>query len=118
MLHLRSKNQRKSKTSATQQPASPELLITSEGLHEQIARRAYELYEQRGADGSGDHLSDWIRAEAEVLQAIQSPKVAEVEVPTSRSKAGRRAPRTKAPAINRKATKRTTRATEPEINIS
>ena len=35
-------------------------------LEEQIRRRAYELYEQRGrVDGYG--LDDWLQAEAEVL---------------------------------------------------
>ena len=35
-------------------------------MHESIARRAYELYEARGAD-QGDPLVDWLTAEAEIL---------------------------------------------------
>jgi hypothetical protein len=33
--------------------------------HEDIARRAYELYEQRGSEGGHD-LGDWFRAEREL----------------------------------------------------
>lgn len=39
---------------------------TSE-LQEQIHRRAYELYEQRGRD-DGHELDDWLQAESEVTQ--------------------------------------------------
>lgn len=34
-------------------------------LQEQIRRRAYELYEQRGRD-DGHELDDWLKAESEV----------------------------------------------------
>lgn len=37
----------------------------SEGFHEQIARRAYELYEKRVRQGPVD---DWLRAEQEILK--------------------------------------------------
>ena len=47
--------------SPTTQPAStPELL-------EQIRMRAYELFEERGRN-EGHEVSDWLEAEAEVLQ--------------------------------------------------
>jgi Protein of unknown function (DUF2934) len=36
-------------------------------LHEQIRRRAYQLYEQRGRI-EGHELGDWLRAESEVTQ--------------------------------------------------
>ncbi len=36
-------------------------------LQEQIRRRAYELYEQRGRD-DGHETDDWLRAESEVTQ--------------------------------------------------
>ena len=39
---------------------------TSE-LQEQIRRRAYELYAQRGRD-DGHELDDWLQAESEVTQ--------------------------------------------------
>ncbi len=34
--------------------------------HEEICKRAYELYEARG-DGPGDAMQDWLQAEAEIL---------------------------------------------------
>ena len=37
-------------------------------IEEQIRRRAYELYVQRG-NQSGSELDDWIQAEEEILQA-------------------------------------------------
>jgi DUF2934 family protein len=37
-------------------------------LEEQIRRRAYELYVQRG-NQSGSELDDWLQAEEEMLQA-------------------------------------------------
>jgi hypothetical protein len=36
-------------------------------LQEQIRRRAYGLYEQRGRD-EGHELDDWLQAESEVTQ--------------------------------------------------
>jgi outer membrane protein TolC len=36
-------------------------------LQEQIRRRAYELYEQRGREDGRD-LDDWLQAESEVTQ--------------------------------------------------
>ena len=36
-------------------------------LQEQIRRRAYELYEQRGRN-DGYELSDWLQAESELTQ--------------------------------------------------
>jgi Protein of unknown function (DUF2934) len=36
-------------------------------LQEQIRRRAYELYEQRGRD-DGRELEDWLQAESEVTR--------------------------------------------------
>ncbi len=46
------------------QPASPALDGETDP-NELIARRAYELYEERGC-ADGDDLNDWFRAEAEV----------------------------------------------------
>lgn len=39
------------------------------GLRDLIARRAYELYEERGRVG-GDEVNDWLRAEAEVFSSL------------------------------------------------
>ena len=53
-------------------------------LREMIARRAYEIYEERGGS-HGDDLNDWLRAEAEVKSAMRSEKRRSV---TSRVRAG------------------------------
>jgi hypothetical protein len=49
--------------------AAIEMLASSEvpnDVSEQIARRAYELYEARGRE-DGHDLDDWLRAEAEIM---------------------------------------------------
>ena len=53
-------------------------------LRELIARRAYEIYEERGM-GHGDDINDWLRAEAEVKSA-QGPE--KRRPATSRARAG------------------------------
>ncbi len=45
-----------------------EPLIETLPLEEQIRRRAYELYVQRG-NQSGSELDDWLQAEEEILRA-------------------------------------------------
>ncbi|MGH9938349.1 MAG: DUF2934 domain-containing protein [Blastocatellia bacterium] len=40
-------------------------------LREMIARRAYEIYEERGRC-DGDDMNDWLRAEAEVKSALMT----------------------------------------------
>ena len=59
-------------------PTMPTLLRTTNqttesasDLQEQIRRRAYELYEQRGRN-DGYELNDWLQAESELTQ--QKPK--------------------------------------------
>jgi hypothetical protein len=44
-------------------------------LQEQIRRRAYELYEQRGRE-DGHELDDWLQAESEVTQKKAKTAVA------------------------------------------
>ena len=53
-------------------------------LRELIARRAYEIYEERGRC-DGDDLNDWLRAEAEVRSALRPEKR---RAATSRVRAG------------------------------
>ena len=50
-------------------PARPTTQVTKSTPHlqEQIRRRAYELYQQRGRD-EGHELDDWLQAESEVTQ--------------------------------------------------
>jgi hypothetical protein len=52
--------------------ASP-MLDGQFNLSELIARRAYELYEERGK-GDGEDLNDWLRAEAEVQAWLSKPE--------------------------------------------
>jgi DNA primase large subunit len=49
--------------------------IQGNALDEQIRRRAYELYEQRGMQ-NGFEVEDWLQAEAEVLdgQNLRNPR--------------------------------------------
>jgi uncharacterized protein HemX len=59
------------KHQATQHGHSPILtaktlaIEPSQSLEEEIRRRAYELYEERGSE-DGHDLDDWLRAEAEI----------------------------------------------------
>jgi hypothetical protein len=43
------------------------IMKSAPDLAEQIRRRAYELYEQRGRD-EGHELGDWLRAQSELTQ--------------------------------------------------
>ncbi|HXX73517.1 MAG TPA: DUF2934 domain-containing protein [Nitrospiraceae bacterium] len=64
---MKSKKPLTSKT-AQQRPAHRTKPVdtpsVSENLHERIARRAYEIYEQRIRQGA---LDDWLQAEGEIL---------------------------------------------------
>jgi hypothetical protein len=44
---------------------SPQTPSVSEDLHQQIAARAYEIYERRTSQGA---LEDWLQAEREILK--------------------------------------------------
>lgn len=54
---------------ATSPHQTPNLAVmkSAPDLHEQIRRRAYALYEQRGST-DGHELGDWLQAESEVAQ--------------------------------------------------
>jgi hypothetical protein len=63
-------------------PATPTRLMTTKqttgstsDLQDQIRRRAYELYEERGKD-DGHELADWLQAESEVTQQRSKAKAA------------------------------------------
>jgi hypothetical protein len=47
-------------------------------LRERIARRAYEIYEERGRT-DGEDLNDWLRAEAEVKSSVMAEKRRAIE---------------------------------------
>ena len=53
-------------TSPHQQP-NLAVMKSAPDLHEQIRRRAYELYEQRGST-DGHELGDWLQAESDVAR--------------------------------------------------
>ena len=56
------------RTTATRRQAPAVAVMKSTpDLQEQIRRRAYELYEQRGRE-DGHELDHWLRAESEVAQ--------------------------------------------------
>jgi hypothetical protein len=48
-------------------PQTNQITQSTSELQEQIRRRAYELYEQRGRD-DGHELDDWLLAESELAQ--------------------------------------------------
>ena len=54
----------------------PDVMVGSrsdEEISELIAQRAYDLYQQRGAEVGGE-LSDWLRAEVEVRELLPRPQ--------------------------------------------
>jgi hypothetical protein len=57
-------------TNDQQPPGSmTDVTLSANDLREAIARRAYEFYKLRGTE-LGDELSDWLRAEAEVVTML------------------------------------------------
>ena len=63
-------------SSARRRAQTPAESYESDGqndLRELIARRAYEIYEERGRC-DGDDINDWLRAEAEVKSTLRSEK--------------------------------------------
>lgn len=56
-----------SATIASQTTTSVAVMKSASELQDQIRRRAYELYEQRG-NNDGHEVSDWLQAESEVAQ--------------------------------------------------
>jgi hypothetical protein len=54
-------------TATRRQTPALAVMKSAPELQEQIRRRAYELYEQRGRD-EGHELDDWLQAESEVTQ--------------------------------------------------
>ncbi len=47
--------------------------VEPQNLEEQVRRRAFELYEERGC-GNGRELEDWLRAEAEITNGKAKAK--------------------------------------------
>lgn len=57
----------RSGSNASQTSTTLAVMKPTSELQEQIRRRAYELYEQRGSN-DGHEVSDWLQAESEVAQ--------------------------------------------------
>jgi len=55
------------RTTAIPRPIPTQITKSTPELQEQIRRRAYEFYEQRGRE-DGHELDDWLQAESEVTQ--------------------------------------------------
>ncbi len=51
---------------------NPAVVVTDPNLEEEIRRRAYTLYEQRGRE-DGHDLDDWLHAEAELTAKAMKP---------------------------------------------
>ena len=70
------KHQTAREAQTTTKPATPELIKSevhvdrSRELQEAVAVRAFELFESRGCE-HGEDLTDWLRAESEILQPLQ-----------------------------------------------
>jgi DUF2934 family protein len=54
-------------TTATPRQTPTQVTKSTPDLQEQIRRRAYDLFEQRGRD-EGHELDDWLQAESETTQ--------------------------------------------------
>jgi hypothetical protein len=59
------------RTTATPRQTPAQVTKSTPDLQEQIRRRAYELYEQRGRN-DGHELDDWLQAESEVTQRAKT----------------------------------------------
>jgi|SoiMethySBSTD1v2_1073268.scaffolds.fasta_scaffold4217626_1 hypothetical protein len=55
-------------SSAAQKRQPAEIAVSNAPNHQAIAKRAFELYQLRGAS-PGDAVSDWLRAETELQSA-------------------------------------------------
>ena len=57
----------RSTSTASQTSTTVAVMKSASELQDEIRRRAYELYEQRGSN-DGHEVSDWLQAESEVAQ--------------------------------------------------
>jgi hypothetical protein len=55
---------------------SPQPRISDQELYERVARKAYELYQQRG-EAPGDDFADWLLAERLVREELRHGPVPE-----------------------------------------
>lgn len=70
-------------------------------MREQIARRAYEIYEQRGREDGRD-MEDWLAAEGELRNRnLTRPQPISLAVQASSATGSRRRPRNHSTVLNR-----------------
>ena len=63
----------RSATTTGQTSTKVAVMKSESELQDQIRRRAYELYEQRGSN-DGHEVNDWLQAESEVAQKkVENP---------------------------------------------
>lgn len=77
-----------------------------ENLHDQIAKKAYELFQARGGV-DGYHIADWLQAEKEILAPVvkkKGAKKAKKSAPPVKTAAKKAAP--KKPAKKKGAAKK------------
>jgi DUF2934 family protein len=55
---------------------TPPSILSTAISHEQVAHKAYELYQQRGAEHGRD-LEDWFRAEQLMYEALRADPLPE-----------------------------------------
>jgi hypothetical protein len=68
--------------------AIPPIILSATVSYEQVAHKAYALYQQRGAEHGRD-LEDWFRAEHLVHEALHADPLPEDHL-SGRSQTGRR----------------------------
>ena len=71
-----------------------------DSVHEQIAKRAFELFQARGGQ-HGYHIDDWVQAEQEIAGAV-AKKAAAVAPKKSKAKAPDTAVKKSVPAEKKK----------------
>jgi hypothetical protein len=67
---------RKGRRRADQHDPAPAQLLASNPTYEDIARRAYELFVERGGQHGGD-VDDWLRAERELATSARVTRFSE-----------------------------------------
>jgi hypothetical protein len=58
--------------SESRYPSPPAQSSRAQPTHEEVARRAYEIYETRGAGGPGSEVDDWLQAERELRERFEN----------------------------------------------
>jgi hypothetical protein len=67
-------NVRKINRNVSELPSRPRPVETSrvQPTYEEVARRAYEIYQARSADSRGSEVDDWLQAERELRERLEN----------------------------------------------